>query len=78
SQLCTALSHKQSWIENQFIIVNREREHGAAVTIQSWFRGCKIRAHIRYNMVQKWKKSILMMVWLLDLKLKLRVKQIAK
>eukprot|EP00062_Callorhinchus_milii_P018734 gi/632972530/ref/XP_007902704.1/ PREDICTED: spermatogenesis-associated protein 17 [Callorhinchus milii] len=28
--------------------VNREREHGAAVTIQSWFRGCKIRAHIRF------------------------------
>ena len=26
--------------------VHREREYRAAVTIQSWFRGCRVRAYL--------------------------------
>lgn len=28
---------------------NRKEENNAAVVIQSWFRGCKVRAYIRYH-----------------------------
>lgn len=29
--------------------VFRKKENDAAVTIQSWYRGCKVRTYIRYN-----------------------------
>jgi hypothetical protein len=37
----------------------RDREYGAAVTTQSWFRGCRLRAYLRYlsesaMVVQRW------------------------
>lgn len=28
---------------------NREKENQAATQIQSWFRGCKVRAYLRYG-----------------------------
>ncbi|XP_018118095.1 spermatogenesis-associated protein 17 isoform X2 [Xenopus laevis] len=38
---------------------NRVKEYNAAVSIQSWFRGCKVRAYLRYlhkmvTVIQKW------------------------
>uniref|UniRef100_A0A3B5K949 Spermatogenesis associated 17 n=1 Tax=Takifugu rubripes TaxID=31033 RepID=A0A3B5K949_TAKRU len=29
---------------------NRKKEHQAAVLIQSWFRGCKVRTYLRYSL----------------------------
>lgn len=30
---------------------NRRKEHEAAIRIQSWFRACKVRAYLRYNLL---------------------------
>ncbi|KAM4772366.1 spermatogenesis-associated protein 17 [Rhinophrynus dorsalis] len=43
---------------------NRLKEYNAAVTIQSWFRGCKVRAYLRYlnkmmTVIQKWWRGYL-------------------
>lgn len=40
------------------------KEHNAAVKIQSWFRGCRVRAYIRYlhklmTIIQKWWRGFL-------------------
>ncbi|XP_069464681.1 spermatogenesis-associated protein 17 [Ambystoma mexicanum] len=42
----------------------RIREHNAAVKIQSWFRGCRVRAYLRYlhrmmTVIQKWWRGFL-------------------
>ncbi|XP_041491185.1 spermatogenesis-associated protein 17 [Microtus oregoni] len=42
----------------------RKKENDAAVTIQSWFRGCRVRAYIRHlnrlvTIMQKWWRSYL-------------------
>ncbi|XP_019372008.1 PREDICTED: spermatogenesis-associated protein 17 [Gavialis gangeticus] len=44
---------------NRFVGQYRKTEHAAAVKIQSWFRGCRVRAYIRYLnkmmiVIQKW------------------------
>ncbi|XP_039386801.1 spermatogenesis-associated protein 17 isoform X2 [Mauremys reevesii] len=44
---------------NRAVDEYRKAEHNAAVRIQSWFRGCRIRAYIRYLnkmmiIIQKW------------------------
>ncbi|KAJ1157600.1 hypothetical protein NDU88_010305 [Pleurodeles waltl] len=43
---------------------HRIKEHNAAVKIQSWFRGCQVRAYIRYlhklmTIIQKWWRGFL-------------------
>uniref|UniRef100_A0A670Z4C3 Uncharacterized protein n=3 Tax=Pseudonaja textilis TaxID=8673 RepID=A0A670Z4C3_PSETE len=44
---------------NRCVDEYRKTEYYAAVKIQSWFRGCKVRAYIRYLnkmmvFIQKW------------------------
>uniref|UniRef100_A0A8C0H7P2 Uncharacterized protein n=1 Tax=Chelonoidis abingdonii TaxID=106734 RepID=A0A8C0H7P2_CHEAB len=44
---------------NRAVDEYRKAEHNAAVRIQSWFRGCRVRAYIRYLnkmmiIIQKW------------------------
>lgn len=34
-------------IFNRVADENREQEYKAAIKIQSWFRGCKVRAYIK-------------------------------
>ncbi|XP_037679623.1 spermatogenesis-associated protein 17 isoform X1 [Choloepus didactylus] len=59
------LQGRASIIENQYYFRNsivdkfRKRENNAAIKIQSWFRGCQVRAYIRYlskriTIIQKW------------------------
>ncbi len=33
---------------------NRQKENEAAVQIQSWFRSCRVRAYLRYNVCVWW------------------------
>ncbi|XP_063146220.1 spermatogenesis-associated protein 17 [Candoia aspera] len=53
-------SFKQEYFNrNRCVDEYRKTEHCAAVKIQSWFRGCKVRAYIRYLnkmmvFIQKW------------------------
>ncbi|KAM6459614.1 spermatogenesis-associated protein 17 isoform 2-T2 [Liasis olivaceus] len=53
-------SFKQEYFSrNRFVDEYRKTEYCAAVKIQSWFRGCKVRAYIRYLnkmmvFIQKW------------------------
>nr|XP_020040300.1 spermatogenesis-associated protein 17 [Castor canadensis] len=62
------LQARSSFLANQYYFRNsaadafRKKENDAAITIQSWFRGCKVRAYIRYlhrviTNVQKWWRS---------------------
>ncbi|XP_049491181.1 spermatogenesis-associated protein 17 isoform X2 [Panthera uncia] len=43
----TFLAH-QYYFRNSAVDVFRKKEYDAAVKIQSWFRGCRIRAYLRY------------------------------
>ncbi|XP_023422765.1 spermatogenesis-associated protein 17 isoform X2 [Cavia porcellus] len=64
------LQARSGFIENQYYFRNsvvdelRNKEHYAAVKIQSWFRGCRVRAYIRYLnrvaiIIQKWWRGYL-------------------
>ncbi|KAM6280443.1 spermatogenesis-associated protein 17 isoform 2-T2 [Porphyrio hochstetteri] len=59
------LQAKLSWLREEYFRRNRsidedrKREYKAAVKIQSWFRGCRVRAYLRYLtkmviFIQKW------------------------
>uniref|UniRef100_A0A8C6ZSJ8 Uncharacterized protein n=1 Tax=Nothoprocta perdicaria TaxID=30464 RepID=A0A8C6ZSJ8_NOTPE len=44
---------------NRLVDEKRKKQYKAAVKIQSWFRGCRVRAYIRYLnkvivVIQKW------------------------
>uniref|UniRef100_A0A8D0ZZX0 Spermatosis associated 17 n=1 Tax=Sus scrofa TaxID=9823 RepID=A0A8D0ZZX0_PIG len=39
---------RQYYYRNSVVDVFRKKENDAAVKIQSWFRGCRVRAYIRY------------------------------
>ncbi|XP_059002501.1 spermatogenesis-associated protein 17 isoform X2 [Mustela nigripes] len=50
---------QQYYYRNSVVDVFRKKEYDAAVKIQSWFRGCQVRAYIRYlhrvaTVIQKW------------------------
>uniref|UniRef100_A0A8C7BHA0 Spermatosis associated 17 n=1 Tax=Neovison vison TaxID=452646 RepID=A0A8C7BHA0_NEOVI len=54
----TFVAH-QYYYRNSVVDVFRKKEYDAAVKIQSWFRGCQVRAYIRYlhriaTVIQKW------------------------
>ncbi|KAL1769607.1 spermatogenesis-associated protein 17 [Sigmodon hispidus] len=64
------LQARSSFLETQYYFRNREteefrkKENDAAVKIQSWFRGCQVRAYIRHlnrvvTIMQKWWRSYL-------------------
>ncbi|XP_049724130.1 spermatogenesis-associated protein 17 isoform X3 [Elephas maximus indicus] len=64
------LQGRSAAIGNQYYFLNsvadrfRKQENEAAIKIQSWFRGCKVRAYIRYlhrrvTIIQKWWRSYL-------------------
>ncbi|XP_074165286.1 spermatogenesis-associated protein 17 isoform X1 [Sminthopsis crassicaudata] len=64
------LQNRLPFIESQYYYRNRtadghrKREYNAAVKIQSWFRGCRVRAYIRYlhkmmTIIQKWWRGYL-------------------
>lgn len=53
--MCWNVKLLKDCFKNVFRLVGeyRKTEHAAAVKIQSWFRGCRVRAYIRYlNMHQ--------------------------
>ncbi|KAM9107221.1 spermatogenesis-associated protein 17 isoform 3-T3 [Megaptera novaeangliae] len=43
----TSVAH-QYYYRNSVVDIFRKKENDAAVKIQSWFRGCQVRAYIRY------------------------------
>uniref|UniRef100_A0A8I3W4R2 Uncharacterized protein n=1 Tax=Callithrix jacchus TaxID=9483 RepID=A0A8I3W4R2_CALJA len=54
------------YFRNSICLVDpfRNKENDAAVKIQSWFRGCQVRAYIRHlhrtvTIIQKWWRSFL-------------------
>ncbi|XP_028617236.1 spermatogenesis-associated protein 17 [Grammomys surdaster] len=54
----------QYYFRNRAVDSIRKFENDAAVTIQSWFRGCQVRAYIRHlnrvvTIIQKWWRSYL-------------------
>ncbi|KAM9000446.1 spermatogenesis-associated protein 17 isoform 2-T2 [Sarcophilus harrisii] len=64
------LQNRLPFIESQYYYRNRtadghrKKEYDAAVKIQSWFRGCRVRAYIRYlhkmmTIIQKWWRGYL-------------------
>ncbi|XP_054514951.1 spermatogenesis-associated protein 17 isoform X5 [Pan troglodytes] len=64
------LQARSSTVGNQYYFRNsvvdpfRKKENDAAVKIQSWFRGCQVRAYIRHlnrivTIIQKWWRSFL-------------------
>ncbi|KAM6165902.1 spermatogenesis-associated protein 17 [Erethizon dorsatum] len=64
------LQARSGFIKNQYYLRNRvvdefrEKENCAAIKIQSWFRGCQVRAYIRYLhrvaiIIQKWWRGYL-------------------
>ncbi|XP_055465153.1 spermatogenesis-associated protein 17 isoform X2 [Psammomys obesus] len=64
------LQARASFLESQYYFRNRavdmfrKKENDAAVLIQSWFRGCQVRAYIRHlnrvvTVMQKWWRSYL-------------------
>ncbi|XP_027470026.1 spermatogenesis-associated protein 17 isoform X6 [Zalophus californianus] len=53
---------QQYYFRNSVVDIFRKKEYDAAVKIQSWFRGCQVRAHIRNlhrvaTIIQKWWRS---------------------
>ncbi|NXP50619.1 SPT17 protein, partial [Heliornis fulica] len=59
------LQARLSWLREEYyrrnrsVDENRKREYKAAIKIQSWFRGCRVRAYLRYLnkmviLIQKW------------------------
>ncbi|XP_012601055.1 spermatogenesis-associated protein 17 [Microcebus murinus] len=55
---------KQYYYRNNVVNTFREQENAAVVKIQSWFRGCQIRAYLRHlgraaTIIQKWWRSYL-------------------
>ncbi|XP_045443072.1 spermatogenesis-associated protein 17 [Pipistrellus kuhlii] len=62
-QRAALLAH-QFYFRNSVVDAFRKKENDAAVTIQSWYRGCKVRTYIRYlhrvaTVIQKWWRSYL-------------------
>ncbi|XP_007950674.1 spermatogenesis-associated protein 17 [Orycteropus afer afer] len=60
----SAVIGNQYYFRNSVVDQFRKRENDAAIKIQSWFRGCKVRAYIRYlhkrvTIIQKWWRSYL-------------------
>ncbi|XP_004461752.2 spermatogenesis-associated protein 17 [Dasypus novemcinctus] len=54
-----SIIENQYYFRNSFVDKFRKRENDAAIKIQSWFRGCKVRAYLRYlhkqvTIIQKW------------------------
>ncbi|XP_055000625.1 spermatogenesis-associated protein 17 isoform X1 [Sorex araneus] len=52
------------YYKNSVVDGFRKKENDAAVTIQSWFKGCRVRAYIRYlhkmvTIIQKWWRGYL-------------------
>ncbi|KAM8896897.1 spermatogenesis-associated protein 17 isoform 1-T3 [Lycaon pictus] len=59
----TFLAH-QYYFRSSVVDLFRKKEYDAAVKIQSWFRGCQVRAYIRHlhrvaTTIQKWWRSYL-------------------
>ncbi|XP_072615647.1 spermatogenesis-associated protein 17 isoform X1 [Vulpes vulpes] len=55
---------QQYYFRNSVVDLFRKKEYDAAVKIQSWFRGCQVRAYIRHlhrvaTTIQKWWRSYL-------------------
>ncbi|XP_034523086.1 spermatogenesis-associated protein 17 isoform X2 [Ailuropoda melanoleuca] len=55
---------QQYYFRNSVVDLFRKKEYDAAVKIQSWFRGCQVRAYIRNlhritTVIQKWWRSYL-------------------
>ncbi|XP_006748891.2 spermatogenesis-associated protein 17-like [Leptonychotes weddellii] len=53
---------QQYYFRNSVVDIFRKKENDAAVKIQSWFRGCQVRAYIRNlhrvtTIIQKWWRS---------------------
>ncbi|KAM9612618.1 spermatogenesis-associated protein 17 [Trichechus inunguis] len=60
----SAIVGNQYYFRNNVADEFRKQENDAAVKIQSWFRGCKVRAYIRYlhkkvTVIQKWWRGYL-------------------
>ncbi|XP_006869772.1 PREDICTED: spermatogenesis-associated protein 17 [Chrysochloris asiatica] len=60
----SAVIRNQYYYRNSVVNQFRKKENDAAIKIQSWFRGCKVRAYIRYlykkvTIIQKWWRSYL-------------------
>ncbi|XP_020661063.1 spermatogenesis-associated protein 17 isoform X3 [Pogona vitticeps] len=55
---------EEYFLRNRYVDEYRKTEYDAAVKIQSWFRGCKVRAYIRHLnkmmvFIQKWWRGYL-------------------
>ncbi|XP_051004064.1 spermatogenesis-associated protein 17 [Acomys russatus] len=63
-QARSKLLETEYYFRNRVVDTLRKRENEAAVRIQSWFRGCQVRAYIRHlnrivTVMQKWWRSYL-------------------